>query len=66
MPDIDHTEYLEALAKGRKAAIAICAHYGRHSGESREASHLIKLIESMGELLTGDPDYFRDPRHSTF
>ncbi len=65
MSDIDHTQALEGLKAGRKAAIEICACFGQHAGESREATHLLKKIDEMAELLTGDPDYFRDPHHST-
>ena len=56
---------LTEMAACRKALHALGAAKGFHSGEYRESTHAIKLIETIGELLTGDPDYFRDPHHST-
>ena len=56
---------LAAMKACRKAVIDLVAAYGHHTGENREATHLIEILDNMAEMLTGDRDYFRDPHHST-
>ena len=63
--DVGEGEALDALRECRRGAIDLCAAYGYHSGVSRQSTHLLKLIDRLGHMLTDDPRYFWDKHCGT-
>ena len=63
-PRIEDKDLLELLGKARDGVIKFSGMHGPRSGYRAMASTVIKNIDELAQILTGDPTYFAIKAHS--
>ena len=61
----DAHDTLEAMRQCRKAMTDLQSKVTIKSIQYRQATAIIRELDEMGQLITGEPDYFLSPPHRT-